>query len=345
MQRVTTIVTVLIASLTAIGSASAQTFHLEDSLQDGSTSGYLVGGEFTPSGWTVTNRTNRADRIYWILPRLVSGYVQFTVSNITQDNLDRNDHDIFAMYEGGFGLETTDDPIDYDPELRLNNSRAILRVFGRKATDPAGAALQGQQELALRMCSGGSPGHSEPCPCGDSLLEELRGGDTAWNGSPQVIRIEWGAGVTRYARNGIDVFEIPWDGFSFGPHELHISFGTPRPLSVDTASMPTGAVFSDLIVEGLEGAEQGCGGPFAPDGGVDAGGLDAQGDGGGILPPPPPPPRGDGGTSDALPGFGAATGSEGCACGMAGPAEEQNPISLLAFFLVVFVRFNRGANA
>jgi hypothetical protein len=51
------------------------------------------------------------------------------------------------------------------------------------------------------------------------------------------------------------VLAIDWgaSGLSFGPEALYASPGDPRPLEVDTAGMPIGAVFSDVVIEGWTG--------------------------------------------------------------------------------------------
>jgi hypothetical protein len=55
--------------------------------------------------------------------------------------------------------------------------------------------------------------------------------------------------------NGVEVLAIDWSasGLTFGPEALHFSLGTPRPQDVGTASMPIGATFSDVVVDGVEG--------------------------------------------------------------------------------------------
>ena len=110
-----------LATLAAPLSASAQPFHMEDSLRGG-TMGNPSGGSFGPDGWTVTSY---GDRIWWALPRLASGYVEFTVENITLAVLPLGDHEIFAMYEDGYGLG---EPINYNPEFRQNHYKVLMRI-------------------------------------------------------------------------------------------------------------------------------------------------------------------------------------------------------------------------
>jgi hypothetical protein len=108
------------------------------------------------------------------------------------------------------------------------------------------------------MCPAGAPGYQEAeCPCGTSFLEEPFGGDPVWDGAATVMRIEWGGGSTRLLRNGIEVHTIDWSasGVEFGPNALHMSLGTSRASAVDSAGMPVGAVFSNVVVDGTTGPE------------------------------------------------------------------------------------------
>jgi hypothetical protein len=183
----------------------------------------------------------------------VTGSVEFTVSNIVlslepgQGNLDNADHEIFALYDGGYDMV---EPVPYSPDFRDNHYKSMIRVYGR--LEPG---REGQQKIMWGMCPSGAPGHGE-CGC-QNFFEEPFGGDGTWDGTPQRLRVEWGNGFTRYSRNQAVVLEIDWSqsGLEFGPDELHISLGTSRPLAVGTASMPIGAVFSDVVIEGVEGSE------------------------------------------------------------------------------------------
>jgi len=253
------LVVLLVLSLSPIG---ARAYHREDTLRGGTAFGNPIGGAFGPEGWTVTSRT---DRMWFAVPRLVTGSIEFTMSNVTWDNLVAADNEVFAMYEAGYGIE---EPIGYSPELRNNHYKCLLRIYG---TDEPGRT--GEQKLMWGMCPSGAPGH-DACGCG-SFFEEPFGGDPSWDGSPQRIRIEWGAGVTRLLRNGVEAVRIDWadSGLVFGPDTLHFSLGTPRPDSVGSAAMPIGAVFSDLVVDGVEGPVAMCPGPpdAGPPPGTDAG--------------------------------------------------------------------------
>lgn len=245
---------------TLLGPASARAFHLEDGLRGGTT-GHQVGGRFDPEGWHVTDRR---DRVWYALPRLVSGSVEFTLAHVTMASLGTmTDTELFAMYEGGYGIT---EPIDYSPAFRVNHYKCMLRVY---ANDEAGRA--GRQKLMWGMCPSGAPGYGD-CGCG-SFFEEPYGGNGAWDGSPQRMRIEWGSGRTRYLRNGAVVLTIDWSGsgMTFGPSSLHMSLGTARPSGVSSAQLPVGAVFSDLVVDGVEGELARC--PAAMP--TDAGAIDA----------------------------------------------------------------------
>ena len=213
----------------------------------GGTLGSAVGGSFGDAGWTVTGK---ADRVYWSVPRLVEGSVEFTLSNVTLANLPLNDHEVFAMYEGGHGIEH---PIGYNPEFRNNTFKSMIRIYG-----VAEVGRTGQQKIMWGMCPLGAPGyHDGTCPCVNpaGFFEEPFGGDPGWDGSPQRLRVAWADGVTRYFRNDVEVLAIDWSasGLNFGPETLYISLGDSRPEEVDTAGMPIGAVFSDLKVEGWTG--------------------------------------------------------------------------------------------
>src|SRR5687768_2702135 len=69
-------------------------FRLEDGLR-GATLGNPVGGSIGPDGWTVTGP---ADRLWYALPRLARGSIEFTVTNMSNANLVVNDNEILALY-------------------------------------------------------------------------------------------------------------------------------------------------------------------------------------------------------------------------------------------------------
>jgi hypothetical protein len=229
------------------GGFESEYFMLADPLTGG-TMGTPVGGAFGPEGWTVTAV---ADRIYWSVPRLVEGSVEFTIKNLTSDMLPLNDHEVFAMYEGGHGIEH---PIGYSPEFRNNAYKSMIRIYGAAEGDRFG-----KQKIMWGMCPFGAGYHDGTCPCTDpqGFFEEPFGGDGTWDGSPQRLRVEWKDGITRFSRNGNEVLSIDWtaSGLTFGPQELYVSLGNPRPEAVDTAAMPIGAIFADLLIEGWTGPE------------------------------------------------------------------------------------------
>ena len=221
-------------------------FTMDDGLRGGTT-GNAVGGALGPDGWTVVDRR---DRVWWELPRLVEGVIEFTVTGVTTDALVVADNELFAMYEAGYGIA---EPIRYNPEIRENHYKCMLRVYGQAEGDRVGA-----QKLMWGMCPSGDPGYGA-CACG-SFFDEPFGGDPNWDGTPQRIRVEWGGGWTRLSRNGVEAVAIDWSasGLTFGPESLHFSLGTARATDVDSAGLPVGAVFSDVHVEGTVGDAATC---------------------------------------------------------------------------------------
>ena len=227
------------------GGDTGQPFQLSDALA-GSTVGNAVGGSLGPDGWTVTDRT---DRLWWSLPRLVEGSVELTVTNLTLGNLTVNDNELLAIYDGGWGIA---EPIAYNPEYRNNFFKGMIRIYGTNEPERTG-----QQKTIWLMCPAGDPGFGDggECPCPASYADETFDGDPTWDGSPQVLRLEWGGGHTTLYRNGAEVHSLDWSGsgVTFGPSELHVSLGTSRSTAVDTAGMPIGAVFSNVVIEGITG--------------------------------------------------------------------------------------------
>lgn len=243
------------ALATLLAASPCGAFHLEDSLR-GSTRGNLVGGVIMADGWHVTDRR---DRVWYALPRLTSGSVEFTVTNLTMASLsDTADSEIFAMYEAGYGIA---EPISYG-DFRENHYKCMLRLYANGET-----ARAGYQKLMWGMCPSGAPGRGT-CGCG-SFFEEPFAGPGGWDGSPQRLRVEWGGGTTRYLRNGRPVVTIDWSrsGLAFGPSNLHMSLGTSRPSAVGDAQLPVGIVFSNLVVDGTEGPLATCPGAVVPDAG------------------------------------------------------------------------------
>lgn len=240
--------------MTASHTAFCWDFTLRDGLRGG-TMGTAVGGAFSADGWTVQTKS---DLVWYAVPRLVEGYVEFTVSGITMANLPLADHEIFSMYEAGYGIT---EPIRYGNEFRGNHYKCLLRIYGAPEVGRVG-----QQKLMWGMCPSGAPGFGD-CGC-SSFFEEPFGGSGAWDGTAQRVRIEWGAGRTRMLRNGAQAVEIDWSasGLRFGPNTLHMMIGSSRNAAVDSCGMPIGARFSDLVVEGNTGAQATC--PIVADSGV-----------------------------------------------------------------------------
>ncbi len=264
-MRVSSWLSIAALACAAPAPAAAQPYHLEDSLR-GSTSGNASGGSFGSSGWTVTSAD---DRIWYALPRLESGYVEFTLAGVTLANLPRADHELFAMYEAGYGI---DEPIDYSPEFRQNHYKVLMRIYGNAESGRAGSI-----KLMWGMCPSGAPGYDDGSGCGcASFFAEPFHDPGAWTGDPVRIRIEWGDGRTRLLRDGSEVVRVNWadSGLRFGPSDLHLMLGSPRN-DTGLSAMPIGAVFSDLVVDGTMGALATCPGG-APDAGPppDAGACD-----------------------------------------------------------------------
>lgn len=227
--------------------ASFEPFMLEDSLR-GSSSGNLVGGQITATGWRVTNRQ---DRIWWEIPPLVEGSIEFTVTGMTNgatSNMTLVAHELFAMYEAGYGMP---EPVAYLNDFRNNYYKVMVRVHGNNATP-------GQQEMDWSNCAGGDPGFADDaiCPCSNGYFSRPLGGTGTWDGTGERIRIEWNAASgARLLRNGVEVVSHTWPGDnSFAPVALHFSFGTSRATVIPEAGLPVGAVFSDLVVDGMTGS-------------------------------------------------------------------------------------------
>ncbi len=183
------------ALATLLAASPCGAFHLEDSLR-GSTRGNLVGGVIMADGWHVTDRR---DRVWYALPRLTSGSVEFTVTNLTMASLgDTADSEIFAMYEAGYGIA---EPISYG-DFRENHYKCMLRLYGN------GETARGSAEAHVGDVSLGGAGY-DACGCA-SFSSEPFGNSGPWDGSAQRLRIEWGDGTTRYLRNGRVVVTIDW---------------------------------------------------------------------------------------------------------------------------------------
>jgi hypothetical protein len=86
------------------------------------------------------------------------------------------------------------------------------------------------------------------------MLEEPFGGDPTWDGSATTFKVEWGGGHAKLYRNGGLLHDVDYSGAGeFGPDTQHFSLGTSRSTGVGSSGLPVGAVFSDVIVDGVEG--------------------------------------------------------------------------------------------
>ena len=252
------------AALLVAGRAGAYT--LVDSLKDFAPKGTPVGGSFGANGWTVTQKS---DLVYYALPRLVEGSIEFTLTGMTTSSLVLADHEIFAMYDAGYGIA---EPINYNPEFRDNHYKALLRVYGEMVPDRLG-----EQKFVMLMCPDGAPGYGA-CVCPKSFYDGdgWWGGDPSWSGAPTVIKIRWGNGTATYSRDGVDVWtnDYTQSGLAFGPSELHFTLGCPRNAAIGDAGMPIGATFSDVVVQGIEGPLETCAGGAGGSGGGGSGACD-----------------------------------------------------------------------
>jgi hypothetical protein len=232
------------------GEGSTGPFSLNDPLKNAPQAGNPVGGAFGPDGWTVTAKT---DRVWYAIPRLVSGSIQFTVTNITTTNLDLADHEIFSLYDAGYGIT---EPINYNPEFRDNRFKQLIRIYGQMVPERLG-----EQKFIMLMCPDGAPGYGT-CACAKQYYDGdgTWGGNPSWDGSASVIKIRWGNGQATYSRDGVDVWtnDYSQSGLTFGPSDLHFTIGCPRADAISDAGMPIGATFSDVIVEGEQGPMTTC---------------------------------------------------------------------------------------
>jgi hypothetical protein len=232
------------------GSGATGPFSLTDSLKDGNPKGKAVGGSYGSSGWTVTQKT---DRIWYALPRLVQGSIEFTVTGITTSNLTLADHEIFSMYDAGHGIT---EPINYNPEFRDNHYKQLIRIYGQQVPDRLG-----EQKFIMLMCPDGAPGYGT-CKCAKSYYDGdgWWGGNPSWDGSPSKLKVSWGNGKATYSRDGVDVWTNDYSatGLTFGPAELHFTIGCARHDAIGDAGMPIGATFSDVVVQGVQGPVATC---------------------------------------------------------------------------------------
>jgi hypothetical protein len=108
-------------SLTA--AAAAQQLVLDDSLKGGGTSGTRSGGSFQADGWRVTGKN---DYIYWHIPTVSSGAVEFSVRGLRPNDTrpegaDKNE--IFHMYDWTWNNADT----SYAPGYRDDRFKHFIR--------------------------------------------------------------------------------------------------------------------------------------------------------------------------------------------------------------------------
>lgn len=244
---------------------AARAYHLDDSLR-GSSTGTQEGGSFGADGWTVTAPT---DRLWFAIPTASSGSITFTLSNVTNASLFPADNDIFTMYDDADSPE----PIPYRPDFVESNYKVWVRI----RTEPT---LVGLQKLTVAVCPNSAISHSPMCACGTGFVQEVTGGDGTWDGTPQHLRIEWGGGVVRFLRNGAEIDRVDYasTGYAWGPRALHFSFGSTRSRAVSYSGLPIGAVFSDLVVDAIDGPVASCPSVMPVDAGPppDAGACDGS---------------------------------------------------------------------
>ncbi len=256
----------LLASLCLVPPAAA--YHFEDTLR-GTTQGNQLGGSLGSDGWTVTAVN---DRIWYSMPTLVQGSIEFTLAGVSNDKFQAADHEMFTLYEGGYGIS---EPIDYG-HLKPLFYRVMWRLRGEVAgVDGETVTHQGEQKFIWIMCPDGAPGYAvnygtQFCSCSQWLDQGPSGGDMTWTGVPERIRFEWDGNSARYLRNGVVVDTIDWTGtgLAFTPSEPHFCLGSPRSGAVSYAVTVVGAVYSDLVVDGVEGPQQLCPGTVVPDAGT-----------------------------------------------------------------------------
>ncbi|NIX18604.1 MAG: hypothetical protein GWN07_01605, partial [Actinobacteria bacterium] len=130
-------------------SATARAYRMEDSLRGGTSFGNPVGGELGADGWRVTDR---GDRMWFEVPRLVSGSIEFTVTGIlftgvgNPTNIPESDYEILSMYEAGYGIGDGE-PIRYAPFI-INHYKTLVRIYGAEEV-----GRPGEQKLLARICA------------------------------------------------------------------------------------------------------------------------------------------------------------------------------------------------
>jgi len=213
--------------------AQAQSLILDDSLR-GSTTGTQGGGAFQANGWRVTNKN---DFIYWRVPALTAGAVEWSVSGL-RSNDDRPEgadkNEIFHMYDWTYNnADTVYDGYRNGPYKHFIRKTNVL--------DPA---RMDSLELVWVI----APNYTEP----DTAI-------LSWN--PAItyrFREEWGpdgAGNSeiRTYRDGTLIMTMSVPGtWNPGGHSIRIAASTRAPLYADFGAS-VDAVYSDVKVWSMSG--------------------------------------------------------------------------------------------
>lgn len=229
-----------IATLSLVGflalPAQAQRLMVDDSLR-GSTAGTRGGGAFQPDGWRVTGKD---DFIYWHVPTLTAGAVEFSVRGLMSNDArpegaDKNE--LFHMYDWTYNnADTVYDGYRNGPYKHFIRKTNVL--------DPA---RMDSLELVWVI----APNYVEP---DTSIL--------SWN--PAVtyrFREEWGPdgmGNTEIKtyRDGALIMTMsepgPWNP---GGHSIRIAASTRAPLYADFGA-PLDAVYSDVKIWSMAGSDR-----------------------------------------------------------------------------------------
>lgn len=233
MSSGTCILVVVFTSLSA-GAAYGQTLVLEDPL-NGSTSGAQGGGAFLPGGgWQVTNKN---DSIYWHVPTLTAGAVEFKVRGLLPNDSrpegeDKNE--FFHMYDWTY-----------------NNADTVYDGY-----------RNGPYKHFLRKSNVLNPGKVDSLECLWKIEPNYVEPDTAvlsWDPNfTYTFREEWGPDASgnseiRTYRDGVLLMTMSLPG-SWAPagHAVRIAASTRAPLYPDFGA-PVGAVFSAVKVWDLRG--------------------------------------------------------------------------------------------
>ena len=198
---------------------------LDDSLQ-GSTKGTRAGGSFVAGGWKVTGQY---DSIYWHVPTLSKGAVEWNVRGLEPGECRAGMEDkteLFHMYDYTFG----DSDANYNGGYRDNPYKHFVRKIGCLSTSVDA------MELVWKI----GEEYVEP----DSKV-------LSWDPAANYrFREEWGTeggnSVIRTYRDGVLLTTMSLPGV-YGPagHSIRIAASTRR---ATDAGAPVGAIFSNVRV-------------------------------------------------------------------------------------------------